>query len=88
MIKPAEYPSLYHEHKTQMPQAPWIEVSSPESRCINCGGKGFLVAFFPDHDKTHPVGKVPYTPKDKILKWSGKAWLVGENRVYNCPVCQ
>ena len=94
MTKAAYYPDLYQQHKAEHRYPPMIESVKEEGACLNCGGKRFVVAFFPDRDKTQVVGRVPITPKGKVLKWlpaSGDSekggWLTGFNRVYDCPVC-
>ena len=85
-------PSIYPQDAVitmrNHPHPVLLEIPHEEALCNNCGGKGFLVAFFAAYAHTAPVGKIPFHSKSQVIKWAGKAWLVGENKVYRCPVCQ
>ena len=87
-----EYPkNIIRQARERSPKPTFVEGDYyPKAvGCMNCNGRGFLVAFFADYQHSAVVGGVPpVTEKGKVLKWVRESWWVGEHISFPCPVCR
>ena len=75
--------------KANRPNPTWVESKQVfDASCNNCGGRGFMVAFYCDYDRSLIAGRgTPSLENGKSLRWINNAWWVGEHETYDCPVC-
>jgi len=64
-----------------------IEQSSCSYRCKNCGDRGFITAFYADHNLSARVGAPPPAPKGRVLSFINNGWWI-EHQTETCPDCK
>ena len=87
------FPKLLLDHaKAHRPKPVFADDNLPELKnaddCPNCGGRGFIAAFFAAYPKSEIVGHIPTVTKGEAMSFINGAWWVGNTRTYPCPLCR
>ena len=62
--------------------------NTPGAKCVNCGDRGIITAFYCDHPLSARDGAPPHPPKGKVVSFINNGWWIGEHRTATCPVCR
>jgi len=65
-----------------------ITVTDSSFHCQNCGDRGFITAFYADHQFSAREGAPPTPPKGRALSFINGGWWIGEHQTRTCPDCK